>query len=245
MTDAPTTLPRRSAQGWWVDLGTVPYPEALELQHLLHGRRVRGEIPDTLLLLEHPHVITLGRRGKREHVLLDEEERRRLGVALHHVERGGDVTYHGPGQLVGYLIFAVPEGLAGVRPFVRTIERALVAVLEGYGIEARTVEGYTGVWVGEEKVAAIGVAVQRWVTFHGFALNVNVDLTGFSWIVPCGIRGKGVTSMARLLGRTVDLEEVKARTAAAVAAAFGLALERVDRGRLLAPEAARGPSSSS
>jgi lipoyl(octanoyl) transferase len=188
------------------DLGFMDYQEAWEVQLRTHRAVASGEAAPTLLLVEHPPVITFGRKGGREHVMVSEDFLTSRGFSLYDIERGGDVTYHGPGQLVGYPIFPVGRR---VREFLRALEAALVAVLAGYGIESEGSEGYAGVWVGDDKVAAIGVAVKRDVSFHGFALNVHTDLSHFEYIVPCGLAGKGVTSLERLLGRPVTLDEVK------------------------------------
>lgn len=199
------------------DLGLIPYQEAWEYQKKVHQEVVRGERPPTLLLLEHPRVITLGRKATGENLLFPENWYRENGFELYWVERGGDVTYHGPGQLVGYPIFPVGRE---VRRFLRQIEEAMVKVAASYGIEAYPSPGYAGVWVGEDKLCAIGVAVKEGVSFHGFALNVNTDLNDFSVIVPCGLKGKGVASLAKLLGRKVPMEEAKNRAAQAFAEVF-------------------------
>jgi lipoyl synthase len=198
-------------------LGLVPYAEAEALQRAVHEHAV----DDYLLLQEHPHVYTLGSSAKPEHVLRDPAE---VGAQLVEADRGGDVTYHGPGQLVGYPILSLAEWRAGQRDvvaYVRKLESVLIAVCADFGIEATCSRGYTGVWVGEEKIAAIGVRVSRGRTRHGFALNVDPDLSMFEHIVPCGIRDRGVTSMARLLGRTVEMEQVVDRVVARFAEAFG------------------------
>jgi lipoyl(octanoyl) transferase len=180
------------------DLGTIGYAEAAELQRRLVERRRAGEISDTLLLLEHPHVFTLGRIARREHLLALP-----LEVELHTTNRGGDITYHGPGQLVGYPILDLGAIRKDVVWYVRSLEGALIAALAEFGIAAGRRTGFTGVWVGERKIAAIGVHISRWVTSHGFALNVDPDLRYFQFIVPCGIHGSGVTSIAQVLGAQV------------------------------------------
>ena len=204
-------------------LGTVPYAEALTMQEALVAARRRGEASDQLLLLEHPPVITLGRGSDRAHVLLTREELRERGVELHETGRGGDVTYHGPGQLVGYPILAIPRERRDAHRYLRDLEQILIRAVAHYGIEAGRIEGLTGIWVGQEKIAAVGVRLGTgWITSHGFALNVNLDLEGFEAIVPCGIRDRGVTSMARLCPEAPLPREVAARTALELAAAFGL-----------------------
>jgi len=179
------------------DLGRLDYSEAFELQRTLVERRKAGLIPDQLLIVEHPHVITLGRSGRAEHLLASEEVLRRAGVSFHHTDRGGDITYHGPGQVVGYPILDLREWKRDVTAYVRAIEQVLIDTLGEFAITAGRIPGCTGVWVNDRKVAAIGVHISRWVTSHGFALNHTTDLSYFQYIVPCGLT-KPVTSMAEL-----------------------------------------------
>ena len=202
-------------------LGSVPYARGLDLQESLVSLRQRGRGGDTLLLLEHPAVITLGRGADPSHLLLSPEELRWKGIDLFQTGRGGDVTYHGPGQLVGYPILLLPPPLRDLHLLLRLIEEVLIATAREFGIEAGRIEGLTGVWVDGAKLAAIGMRVSRWVTSHGFALNVNNDLSGFDAIVPCGIRGRGVTSLARLLGRPVPVEEAGSAAARNFGRVFG------------------------
>ncbi len=204
-------------------LGRIAYDEALGLQRRLVEARRRGEVPDQLLLLEHPHVITLGVkvRADRSHILADEAELAARGVTVHEAGRGGDVTYHGPGQLVGYPILDLAPERCDLHRYVRDLEETLIRAVAGYGIRAGRLAGLTGVWVGDEKVAAIGVRVSRWITSHGFALNVSPDLDYFGLIVPCGITDRGVTSMARLSGRRLTPEEVAPAVIEAFAGVFG------------------------
>lgn len=203
-------------------LGRVAYADGLALQDELVAARRAGDVPDTLLLLEHPHVITLGSSSDGSHVLLDAGERRLMGIELFETGRGGDVTYHGPGQLVGYPILDLKPDRKDLHRYVRDLEESLIRLLAGYDLEAGRKAGLTGVWIGDEKVAAIGVRVSSgWITSHGFALNVNTDLSFFGSIVPCGIRQHGVTSMQRLLGRELELGEVGDRVVAAMADVFG------------------------
>ena len=198
-------------------LGMVAYNEALKLQEELVKRRRAGDIPDQLLLLEHPHVITLGTSSSTDHVLVGEEERALLGIELFETGRGGDVTYHGPGQLVGYPILDLKPDRCDLHRYVRDIEDALIRALASFDLHGRRKDGLTGVWLGDEKIAAIGVRVSSgWITSHGFALNVNTDLQFFDAIIPCGIREHGVTSMQRALGGAVAMDEV----AEAVASQF-------------------------
>ncbi len=189
--------------------------------------RRRGEAGDTLLLLEHPPVVTLGRGAHAENVLLDPGALAVRGIEVHEAGRGGDVTFHGEGQLVGYPVVALMGARRDAHAYLRDLEEALIATAAAFGIAAGRAAGLTGVWVGREKLAAIGVRIGTgWITSHGFALNVGEDLSGFETIVPCGIRDRGVTSLSRLLGRRVDIEEVVPVAAAAVASALGLVAER-------------------
>jgi lipoyl(octanoyl) transferase len=208
-------------------LGRVPYGEGLRIQEELVELRQRGEI-DTLLLLEHPRVVTLGRGANPGHLLMTREEMRRRGVEVFETGRGGDVTYHGPGQLVGYPILLLPPSRRDLHRLLRDVEEVLLGVASDFAIEAQRVEGLTGIWVGREKLAAIGMRVSRWVTSHGFALNVSTDLSGFDLIVPCGIRGRGVTSLSRLLGREVAMREAAVSAARHFARVFGYAPARLE-----------------
>lgn len=206
-------------------LGSTSYPEATRLQQQLVASRRGGEISDTLLLLEHPPVITFGRGADPGHVLAGEQELKRRGIEIHDAGRGGDVTYHGPGQLVGYPIVALEGDRRDAHRYLRAIERALIEAVAEFGVTAERVDGLTGVWVGEEKLAAIGVRLSTgWITSHGFALNVHGDLSGFETIVPCGIHDRGVTSLAKLTGRHVTVEEAAERVAPHVARALGLSV---------------------
>jgi len=191
----------------------VPYDEALALQRSLVEERRAGRVGDTLLLLQHPHVITLGVRGDRSHILAGADVLAARGVQIHETGRGGDVTYHGPGQIVGYPIVDLNPDRRDVHRYVRDIEEVLIRTAADYGIDAERVVGLTGVWVGREKLAAIGVRIARWITSHGFAFNVSTNLDYFALIVPCGIADRGVTSLERLLGRPVPQEDVERRIA--------------------------------
>jgi lipoyl(octanoyl) transferase len=197
-------------------LGRVDYDEALEIQRRLVEDRRAARIGDTLLLLEHPPVITLGvrTRGSSSHILATTDALAAAGVAVRESGRGGDVTFHGPGQLVGYPIFDLRPNRCDVHQYVRDLETALIAALVDFGIYAGRVDGHSGVWTGptgrEEKIAAIGVRISRWITSHGFALNVSVDLNYFTLIVPCGIADRRVTSMEHLLQRPVRMSEAEA-----------------------------------
>jgi lipoyl(octanoyl) transferase len=191
------------------ELGRMDYGAALGLQKRLEAERKTGLIPDQLLLVEHPHVITLGRNGQENNLLAGEEILTRAGISFYRTDRGGDITYHGPGQLVGYPILDLREWRRDVGAYMRGIEQVLIETLDEFGIAGGRIPKLTGVWVGERKIAAIGVHISRWVTSHGFALNVFTDLSYFQYIVPCGLT-KPVTSMAQLLpdGRAINLEAV-------------------------------------
>ena len=200
----------------------MPYDEALELQKQLVEERKAQRIPDQLLLLQHPPVITLGvrARGDRSHVLADEASLADEGVTLVETGRGGDVTFHGPGQLVGYPILDLNPDRRDVHRYVRDLEEVMIRMAAAFGISAGRIAGLTGAWVGDEKIAAIGVRIARWITSHGFAFNVATDLRQFQLIVPCGIADKGVTSLERLLGRAVPMAEVETAAIAAFAGVF-------------------------
>jgi lipoyl(octanoyl) transferase len=229
-----------------VDLGRVEYGAALELQRRVAAARKADVIPDVLLLCEHPHVITLGRSGKISNLRAPDHLLREMGVSLFETNRGGDITYHGPGQLVGYPILNLAAIRRDVAWYVRSLEEAMIRTTIEFGITARRVAGWTGVWVDlppgdatkskrevketkevqegtdQEKLAAIGVHLSRWVTSHGFAYNVSTDLRYFDLIVPCGIAGKRATSLERLLGRRVEIKEVASRIATRLGEVFGL-----------------------
>lgn len=205
-------------------LGLVPYGEAWALQQRLAEARRAGLAPDTLLLLEHPHTYTIGRSGTRDHVYLSESELAERGITCLEVDRGGDVTYHGPGQLVGYPIFDLGTA-PDVGRYVRSLEGCLIETLADFGIEAGRLAGYTGVWIADEKIAAIGVKISRGVTTHGFALNVSTDLSFFGHILPCGIPDKGVTSMAVKVGHAPAMSEVEDAVVAHFQECFALPVE--------------------
>ena len=227
-----------------VDLGLMEYSAAWELQGRAVAARKAGAVPDLLLLCEHPHVITLGRSGKISNLRAPDELLRQMGVSFFETNRGGDITYHGPGQLVGYPILNLNEIRRDVAWYVRSLEEAMIRATADFGIASKRVAGWTGVWVevsgradkkeveegkdgkevkkDEEKIGAIGVHLSRWVTSHGFAYNVSTDLRYFDLIVPCGIAGKRATSLEKLLGRRVELKEVAPRIAAHLGELFGL-----------------------
>ena len=204
-------------------LGLVGYAEGLELQKALVARRAAGEIDDTLLLLEHPHVLTLGVKAgeSRNHVLATPERLAELGVEVHETGRGGDVTYHGPGQIVGYPVISLKPDRCDVHQYVRDLEEVMIRVTGEYGFQAGRIKGLTGAWVAAEKIGAIGVRIQRWVTSHGFAFNVSTDLDFFRLIVPCGISDRGVTSLRKLTGRDIPIPEVEDHFIRHFCAVFG------------------------
>ena len=203
-------------------LGRVAYARGLELQAELVAARQAGRVPDQLLLLEHDPVFTLGRNARSENVLFPAEALRERGFEVFETGRGGDVTYHGPGQLVGYPILELPPERRDVHRYVRELEEVMIRTCADYGLAASRVAGLTGAWLGQEKVGAIGVRISRWVTSHGFALNISTDLLPFELIVPCGIRGRGVTSLERALGRPLAMAAVMDRLTARFAAVFGV-----------------------
>ena len=205
-----------------VDLGIeVPYEEAFELQKSLVALRGEGKIKDTLLLLEHKKVITIGNSGNPENILLPVRYLQERGFDVVKVNRGGDVTSHGPGQIVGYLIFDIYNYGTGVKDFFFKLEEIFVHLLrKWYGIEAHREKEYPGVWVGDEKITALGCAIKRGISMHGFGFNVNTDLEDFNAITPCGIIGRGVTSLEKLTGRKQDLDQVKKNLAQAIAEVF-------------------------
>lgn len=194
-------------------LGHVEYRSALKFQMRCIERRASGEIPDTLLLLTHPHVYTIGRIGSDANLLVPAESLAREGIAVERVSRGGDITYHGPGQLVGYpiVLLARPD----VHRFIRSVEEALIDALSDFGIVGRRIDGLTGVWVGGKKIASIGIGVRRWITYHGFALNVDTDLSYFRRIHLCGLKGREATSVAEVTGRELPMEAVREAVASA------------------------------
>jgi lipoyl(octanoyl) transferase len=197
-------------------LGLVPYADGLELQRRLVDERKADRIPDTLLLLQHPHVLTIGvKKDGRSHILAPPDRLASLGVDVFETGRGGDVTYHGPGQLVGYPILDLNPDRRDVHRYVRDLEEVMIGVCADYGLEAGRLKGFSGAWIksegGDEKIGAIGVRISRWVTSHGFAFNVTTDVDFFNLIVPCGIADKGVTSLASRLGRAPEMAEVEDR----------------------------------
>lgn len=212
-------------EGWAYDLGRVNYSVALNLQRELVSLRQKESLPELLLFVEHNHVITFGRAGREENLLSNEEALKKAGVEVVYIERGGDITYHGPGQLVAYPIFDLNYWKKDLHLFLRNLEEVIIQTLSEYDLKAERIKGLTGVWVKGKKVAAIGVAVKKWITLHGFALNVNTDLSYFRFIHPCGIVDKPVTSMQELLGEGIDFEEMMEIVQEKFAGVFGLKIE--------------------
>ncbi|MGH9748120.1 MAG: lipoyl(octanoyl) transferase LipB [Candidatus Acidiferrales bacterium] len=225
---------------WVVDLGLIPYALACELQRKLVKARQANSIPDVLLLCEHPHVITLGRNGKLEHLRVGNQVLSQRGVEFHPTDRGGDITYHGPGQIVGYPILDLAGYRRDIRWYVTQLEEVMIRATAGFRINARRVEGRHGIWVNSpggpptraEKLAALGVHLSRWVTSHGFAYNVSTELRYFDLIVPCGISDARPTSLERALDRAVEIGEVKPRLVAHFGDVFGCALRVLTRQEL-------------
>jgi lipoyl(octanoyl) transferase len=209
-------------------LGVMPYAEAHALQERLVAARQEDTVGDSVLLLEHPKVITLGRAAKREHVLYPEEVLHDQGYELHATGRGGDVTFHGPGQLVMYPILDLKPDREDVRRYVQDLEETMIRTCADYGVSAARSPGMNGAWVGENKIGAIGVRISRWVTMHGLALNVSTDLSAFAAIVACGIRGRGVTSLEREIGRAPALDDVGERAVRHLADLFAADVHMVD-----------------
>ncbi|HKS95166.1 MAG TPA: lipoyl(octanoyl) transferase LipB [Terriglobia bacterium] len=207
-------------------LDLVPYADALRLQQERVRERKAGTIPDTLLLLEHPHVYTLGRNARREHLLVSPARLAEMDAELFETDRGGDITYHGPGQLVGYPIFDLTEHRRDLGWYMRSLEEVFIGVARDFGIRAERVSGAAGVWVGNNKLVAMGIHVSRWITSHGFAFNVNTNLAYFDSIVPCGLHDRGVTSFEKLLGRRVEMNAVIDRVVEHFGAVFGLEMMR-------------------
>jgi lipoate-protein ligase B len=205
-----------------VQLGLTPYRESWDLQREIFKLRQNRGIGDVLLLTEHPHVYTLGMSSDVNHLLADADELRQSGIEVYPIERGGDITYHGPGQLVGYPILDLQNYYTDLHRYLRDLEEVIIRTLEEFGITGHRKQEYTGVWVGDKKIAAIGVKVSRWITMHGFALNVNTDLSYFNRIIPCGIFHKGVTSMEQILGARITMEEVQHAVTKHFAGVFGV-----------------------
>ena len=206
-----------------MQLGLIEYNAAYSIQKELVAKRIRGEVPDTLILLEHEPVITVGRSGSLNNIHISEETRLKEKIALFKINRGGGVTYHGPGQLVGYPILNLNGYGRDIHKFLRLLEEVIIKVLAEYGLEALRVPGLTGVWVGQKKIASIGVGVRKWVSFHGFSLNVAPDMKHFSYINPCGLDDDRMTSMKELLGREICVDDVREKVVKNFSEVFGVA----------------------
>lgn len=215
-------------QGRLVKTGRIEYKKAWDLQTRLHQARLEGRVEDLLILTEHPHTYTIGKAGGENHLLTDETALHAQGISVFRIDRGGDITYHGPGQLVGYPILDLHKYYLDLHRFLRDIEEVLIQTLSEYGIAAGRVKGLTGVWVDGAKIAAIGVKVSRWITMHGFALNAHTDLSYFGHIVPCGIVDKPVTSMKKLLGSPIDMMELQNRIASKFVQIFEIDFQTTD-----------------
>lgn len=192
-----------------LDFGCKDYKEVWNLQKIIHKKRIDREIADTLILVEHKPVITMGKSGKEDNLLIPTKSLKDKGIDFYRIERGGDVTYHGPGQVVGYPIFNIKDGLIGIKPFIDRIEDVIIATLKEFGIKGKKRAKMIGVWTETGKICSIGIAVKRWVSFHGFALNVNTNLKYFDYIVPCGLKNVTMTSMQKILNKKIPINEVK------------------------------------
>lgn len=192
-----------------INLGIEPYKKIWDYQNRLHNLRIDGKISDVLILLEHSNVYTLGKVAKREHLLISPQQLTEEKIDLFDIDRGGDITYHGPGQIVGYPIIKLDDLYEDLHRYLRELEEVIILTLKEFKVDAYRIPGLTGVWVNDEKIAAIGIKVSRWVTMHGFAFNINTDLSYFQKIIPCGIRDKGVTSLQKIFNRKIDINQVK------------------------------------
>lgn len=191
------------------DLGTKDYFETWELQKKVHSEKINGNMDDYLFTVQHNHVYTLGKTGSRDHILISDDEMKTKGISYYEIDRGGDITYHGPGQLVAYPVLDLNGYYKDTHRYLRDLEECVILTLNELGIEAHREEEFTGVWAGEEKICAIGIKVSRWITMHGIAFNINTDLEYFDKIIPCGIFHKGVTSVKKITGKEADFESIK------------------------------------
>jgi lipoic acid synthetase len=219
-----------------LNLGVEPYDRALDLQHRLVAARREGRIKDVLILLEHPPVITLGRRGDEGNIIASRELLARLGIEVHRVERGGDVTYHGPGQLLGYPILDLRGHRQDVGWYMHSLEEVLIRALSDFGVEAGRQKGRIGVWIEDKNIAALGARIEEWITYHGFALNVAPELSHFDLIIPCGYRGMGITSMEEVLGKAPEMREVRKRVAQRFGEVFRVEIRQGTPEELLASQ---------
>jgi lipoate-protein ligase B len=193
----------------YCDLGLIDYKEAWDLQKIVFNQRVNGDIPDTLFLLEHPHTYTLGKVAHKNNLIGSDDFLKKNNISVFDIDRGGDITYHGPGQIVGYPIINLEDWKKDTHKYLRALEEVIMKTCVDYGLNPSRDSKYTGVWIGEKKIAAIGIKVSRWVTMHGFAFNIKTDLNMFKGIIPCGINDKDVTSLKNELGKEITLDEVK------------------------------------
>lgn len=193
----------------YCDLGLIDYQFAWDLQKEIFDKRIDDKTDDTFFLLEHPHTYTLGKVAHIENLLMNDSQLKELGISVYEIDRGGDITYHGPGQIVGYPIINLKNWKEDTHEYLRSLEQVIINVCKEYGLETGRKANYTGVWIGERKIAAIGVKISRWVTMHGFAFNINTDLNFFNGIIPCGIKEKEVTSLSKELGKEISIQEVK------------------------------------
>lgn len=224
-------------RGFFLDAGFLDYQAAYRILHALSQKRIAGCVNDVLMLVEHSPTLTVGRSGGFQNIRVPPEELERRGIKVYEVERGGDVTYHGPGQLVGYPVLDLKRRGRDIHRYVRQLEEVIIKSLARYGILAGRREKHPGVWVGRDKIAALGVAVKKWVTMHGFAFNISCDLDYFRMIVPCGITDGGVTSLARLLEKEPDFREASRVVRDVFATVFDMELEKVSLDELLGPQA--------
>lgn len=231
-TVSSTGLRSPLAGGYWLDLGSLPYETAFELQERALGARMAGRLPSTVILQESPPVFTIGRTGSRSNILATPAELKRRGVQVVEVNRGGDVTYHGPGQLVVSPLLFLGDLNLNANQYLHRLEDVLITLLATYGVHAHKKEKYPGVWRHQSKLAAVGIAVRHGYTFHGLALNVNVDLSPFELINPCGVKRMPVSSLRRALGRPISMPEVKERLRRILENAFSLKLEPLSRPKL-------------
>lgn len=215
-------------EAWILKLNTIPYEEALDLQKRLVEMRSQETINDTLILLEHPPVFTITRKATLKNVLASPDELKEKGISLCKTNRGGDITYHGPGQLVGYPIMNLKDYGKDLHKYIRSIEEMIIKLLMDYGISAHRDKNHPGVWVGNEKIAAIGIAVKAsWITMHGFSFNINPDLNHYSLIIPCGISDKGVTSLSKVLGKSVSQGDVRQKLIQHYGEVFNLSTKKI------------------
>ena len=210
-----------------LEMGLVPYEEALELQHLLMKKKKNGEEEDYLITLQHPHTYTIGSSGSEDNLLVNNEYLKMKGIGLQRIGRGGDITYHGPGQLVAYPILDLNHYRKDLHKYLRDLEEVLIVTVKQFGITAERKKGLTGIWVNDEKLASIGIRMSKWITIHGSALNAATDLKLFDNIIPCGIKDKSVTSMSKILGYTIDIEDVTPVYVNSFANVFGI--DRVEK----------------